>query len=94
MGKETGQAVLAAETLEGGRIVSPRGEELGTLEEIMIDVGRGTVAYAVMSCGSPALGDKRVAVAWSELTRDHERECFVLDSDGERLAQAPGFTYR
>ena len=94
MVKEGSPAVVAAETLEGGKVVSPRGEELGTLEEIMIDVRRGTVAYAVMSCGSMADGDKRVAVAWSELTRDDERQCFVLDSDRERLAQAPGFTYR
>lgn len=85
---------VPADTLEGGKVVSPRGEDLGTIEEIMIDVGRGTIAYAVMSCGSPIVGDKRVAIAWSELTRDDERECFVLDSDCERLAQAPGFTYR
>lgn len=86
--------VVAADALEGGRIVSPRGEELGIIEEIMIDVRRGTIAYAVVSCGSPDAGDKRVAVAWSDLTRDEERECFVLDSDRERLAEAPGFTYR
>lgn len=86
--------VVAADSLEGGRIVSPGGEELGIIEEIMIDVRRGTIAYAVVSCGSPDEGDKRVAVAWSELTRDDERECFVLDSDRERLARAPGFTYR
>lgn len=90
----TAPAVVAADTLEGGRVLNPRGETLGILEEIMIDVRRGTIAYAVMSCGSPAMGDKRVAVAWSELTRDDERQCFVLDSDGERLAKAPGLTYR
>lgn len=87
-------AIEAAATLEGGKVVNPRGEELGTLEEIMIDVRRGTVAYAVMSCDFPDMGDKRVAVAWSELTHDHERQCFVLDSDRERLARAPGLTYR
>ena len=86
--------VVAADSLEGGRIVSPGGEELGIIEEIMIDVRRGTIAYAVVSCGATDEGDRRVAVVWSELTRDDERECFVLDSDRERLAQAPGFTYR
>lgn len=86
--------VVAADALEGDRIVSPRGEELGIIEEIMIDVRRGTIAYAVVSCGSPDVSDKRVAVPWSDLRRDEERECFVLDSDRERLAQAPGFTYR
>jgi sporulation protein YlmC with PRC-barrel domain len=86
--------VVAADALEGGKVVSPRGEALGTIEEIMIDVPRGTVAYAVMSCGFPELGDKRVAVPWGDLQRHADGERFVLDSDRERLEEAPGFTYR
>jgi sporulation protein YlmC with PRC-barrel domain len=88
------RAVEAADALEGGKVVSPRGEDLGFIEEIMIDVPRGRVAYAVMACGSPELAEKRVAVPWKDLTRDAERGCFVLDSDRERLGQAPGLTYR
>lgn len=86
--------VVAADALEGGEVVSPAGEALGTIEEIMIDVRRGVVAYAVMSCGFAELGDKRVAVPWSELKRDASGERFVFDSDRARLEQAPGFTYR
>ena len=86
--------VVAADALEGGAVVSPRGEALGTIEDIMIDVRRGTVAYAVMSCGFPELGDKRVAVPWADLKRHADGERFVLDSDRARLEQAPGLTYR
>jgi sporulation protein YlmC with PRC-barrel domain len=86
--------VVAADALEGGKVVSPRGEDLGIIEEIMIDVQRGTVAYAVMACGFPDLGEKRVAIPWNALKRDDRRECFVLDSDRGRLEQAPGLTYR
>ena len=86
--------IEAADALEGGRVVNPRGEDLGVIEEIMIDVPRGRVAYAVMACGLPELAEKRVAVPWKDLTRDAEQGCFVLDSDRERLEQAPGLTYR
>jgi hypothetical protein len=58
----------------------------------MIDVQRGTVAYAVMSCGGfLGLGDKLFAIPWRALTLDAERHCFVLDAQRERFAQAPGF---
>lgn len=85
-------AVVAADTLEGDRVMSPAGEELGTIEDIMIDVQRGTVAYAVMSCaGFAALGDKLLAVPWRALTLDAQRHCFVLDADRDRFAKAPAF---
>ena len=79
----------AAESLEGERVVSARGEELGTIEEIMIDVQRGTVAYAVVSCAGP--GDRLFAIPWRALKLDAARHCFVLDTDRERFADAPGF---
>lgn len=58
----------------------------------MIDVQRGSVAYAVMSCGGfLGLGDKLFAIPWSALTLDADRHCFVLDADKERFEKAPGF---
>jgi sporulation protein YlmC with PRC-barrel domain len=85
-------AVVAADTLEGDRVVNRTGDELGTIEEIMIDVQRGAVAYAVMSCGGvPGLGDKLFAIPWHALALDAERHCFVLDADRGRLENAPGF---
>ena len=87
-----GPRVMAADTLEGDRVLNHAGEELGTIEEIMIDVQRGTVAYAVMSCGGFAgLGDKLFAIPWAALTLDAERHCFVLDAERSRFERAPGF---
>lgn len=87
-----GPEVMAAETLEGDKVVNPRGEDLGTIEEIMIDVQRGRVAYAVMSCGGfLGMGEKLFAIPWSALTLDATRHCFVLDADRERFEKAPGF---
>jgi sporulation protein YlmC with PRC-barrel domain len=87
-----GPEVMAADTLEGDKVVNPRGEDLGTIEELMIDVQRGRVAYAVMSCGGfLGMGEKLFAIPWSALTLDASRHCFVLDADRERFEKAPGF---
>ena len=87
-----GPEVMAADTLEGDKVVNAKGEDLGTIEDIMIDVQRGRVAYAVMSCGGFAgLGEKLFAIPWSALTLDANRHCFVLDADRERFEKAPGF---
>ena len=81
--------VLAADALEGDRVVNRAGEELGTIEEVMIDLERGTVAYVVVSCAGP--GERLVAVPWTALTIESERRCFVLDADRARLDRAPAF---
>ena len=87
-----GPEVMAADTLEGDKVVNTRGEDLGTIEDIMIDVQRGRVAYAVMSCGGfLGMGDKLFAIPWNALTLDANRHCFVLDADQQRFENAPGF---
>ena len=87
-----GPEIMAADTLDGDKVVNPRGDDLGTIEDIMIDVQCGRVAYAVMSCGGfLGMGDKLFAIPWSALTLDADRHCFVLDADRERFEKAPGF---
>ena len=83
---------MAANTLEGNSVVNALGEDLGHIEHIMLDVRRGQIAYAVLSCGGGSgMGDKLFAVPWSALILDTDRECFVLDIRKERLQNAPGF---
>lgn len=87
-----GPQVMAADTLEGDKVVNRQGEDLGTVHDIMIDVQRGRVAYAVLSCGGfLGMGDKLFAIPWNALTLDADRHCFVLDADERRFAKAPGF---
>lgn len=87
-----GPEVMAADTLAGDRVVNRQGEDLGDIQDIMIDVQRGCVAYAVMSSGGIAgVGEKLFAIPWNALTLDADRKCFVLDAARERFTQAPGF---
>lgn len=87
-----GPEVMAADTLQGDEVVNAKGDKLGDIENIMIDVPSGRVAYAVLSRGGIlGFGEKLFAIPWDALRLDADRECFVLDIDEERLRNAPGF---
>ncbi len=84
--------VMSASTLSGDSVVNSRGEDLGKIEEIMIHVPSGKIAYAVLSFGGfLGLGDKLFAIPWEALKLDEDNHRFVLDLDKEKLERAPGF---
>ena len=87
-----GPRVMGASTLSGDEVLNRQGEKLGTIEEIMLDVPTGRIAYAVLSSGGfLGIGDKLFALPWGSLTLDPENKCFVVDMAKERLEKAPGF---
>ena len=87
-----GPEVMDADTLIGDSVVNAAGEDLGDVKAIMLDVGSGRVAYAVLSFGGfLGMGDKLFAIPWSALTLDTRNKCFILDVDKQTLENAPGF---
>lgn len=81
-----------ASALAGDPVVNRQDAVLGTIEDLLIDVQRGTVAYAVLAPeGLLGLGEKPFAIPWSALALDADRQCFILDADRQRLEKAPGF---
>lgn len=84
--------VLSAATLSNDRVRNSAGEDLGKVEEIMIDIASGSVAYIVLSFGGfMGMGDKLFAVPWSALRVDEDTRQFVLEADRSTLENAPGF---
>src|SRR5438874_9590959 len=84
--------VMSAGTLAGDHVRNSAGEDLGKIEEIMLDVPTGRVAYAVLSFGGfLGMGNKLFAVPWNALTLDEQEHQFILDVDKEVLESAPGF---
>ena len=84
--------VLAASPLEGDKVRTSANEDLGKVDEIMIDLQSGRVAYAVLSFGGAlGIGNKLFAVPWSALTVDQDNKCLILDVDKRTLETAPGF---
>jgi len=84
--------VLSASTLAGDSVRNSAGEDLGKVDELMIDIPSGRVAYAVLSFGGVLrMGNKLFAVPWSSLAVDEDEKCFILDVDRKTLESAPGF---
>lgn len=84
--------ILSASTLAGDSVRNSAGEDLGKIDEIMIDIPSGRVAYAVLSFGGVLrLGNKLFAIPWSALSVDEDEKCFILEADQKTLETAPGF---
>ncbi|MGB4063998.1 MAG: PRC-barrel domain-containing protein [Azonexus sp.] len=87
-----GSRVLSASSLASDDVYNPKGEKLGSIKELMLDIQSGKVCYAVLSFGGfLSLGEKLFAVPWSALTVDTENKRLVMDTDEDRLKNAPGF---
>ncbi|MFM5837006.1 PRC-barrel domain-containing protein [Aeromonas rivipollensis] len=87
-----GSRVLSASTLSGDDVYDPRGEKLGSIKELMLNIENGKVCYAVLSFGGfLSLGEKLFAVPWSALKVDTENKRFIMDTTEERMKNAPGF---
>jgi hypothetical protein len=83
---------MSAGTLAGDRVRNAAGDDLGKIEEIMLDVPSGRIAYAVLSFGGfLGMGNKLFAVPWNALTLDEAEHEFILNVDKETLENAPGF---
>ena len=73
-------------------VATLEGEDLGTLEEIIIHEDSGTIAYAVLSfVSSLRMGDSLFAVPWKAISFDAGTKKLVLHISLETLEGAPGF---
>ena len=84
--------VLSASTISGDRVRNAAGEDLGKIEDLMIDLESGRVAYAVLSFGGLLkMGNKLFAIPWQALAADTANKQFVLNVDKSMLENATGF---
>ena len=84
--------VLRTKDITGDRVRNAAGENLGKIEELVVDVNTGRVAYAVLSFGGVlSLGNKLFAIPWEALQVDPKNKEFVLNVDKTRLENATGF---
>lgn len=85
-------SLLSATTLNGTDVKNSKGENLGDIKDLMIDLASGRVAYAVVEFGGLfGIGSKLFAVPLLAMSKDADNECFVLDTTKEALEQSPGF---
>ena len=84
--------VLTAGTLKGDSVRNSSGDDLGTVDDIMIDLPSGRIAYVVLSFGGVlGMGNKLFAAPWEVLRVDEDEKCLICDVDRSVLETAPGF---
>ena len=90
---------ISAEELKRLDVVNASGEKLGKIEDLMIDIQKGQIIYAVLSFGGiSSLSRKLFAIPWETMCiegrwnyQDIYRQRIVFNIPREKLEQAPGF---
>jgi sporulation protein YlmC with PRC-barrel domain len=93
--------VVRVKDLIGLKVLNPNNEDLGKVEDLVIDLPRGKIRYGVLSFGGfLGVGDKLFAIPWDdlklqakemasgEMPKEHH---FVLAISKDALKNAPGF---
>ena len=76
----------------GSRVMDLEGEDIGSIDSLVIDIDTGGVLYAVLEFGGfLGIGDKLFAVPWQSLAALPVEGTFVLDQPRAKLEKAPGF---
>jgi sporulation protein YlmC with PRC-barrel domain len=84
--------IIGSSALLEHPIINAVGESLGQIREVLVDIGAGRVAYAIVELtGSVSANDKFYVVPWAALTLDAANRCFILNVDKRRLKDAPCF---
>lgn len=89
------QQVVKASAINGSTVRNTEDQELGTIEETVIDPKTGKVSYVVLSHGGLiGVGETLIPVPWDQLRiveGDSEQETFyVLEASNEYLTQREG----
>lgn len=89
--KESRNDMRASELL-GKNVRNQKGEDLGKVEDVLVNVNSGRVQYTVLSFGGfMGMGDKLFAIPLSAFDRSQQRDHLVLNVSEERLKNAEGF---
>jgi sporulation protein YlmC with PRC-barrel domain len=84
-------ALLSTSTLLGTPVKTPQGEELGTLQDFMLDPQTGRIVSVVLAFGGTlGVGEKRVTIPWETLTVGISKNELVVEMEKEKLPPAPG----
>jgi sporulation protein YlmC with PRC-barrel domain len=84
--------LLAASEIRGTRVTNFQNQEIGNIDEVLIEPATGVVRFAVLSVGGfLGLGTTRVAVPWLafQIESANGRTRYLLSATKERLEKAP-----
>jgi sporulation protein YlmC with PRC-barrel domain len=85
-------SLVGASEIKGTHVKNPQGQDLGEIDEVLIDPDTGQVRFVILEVGGfLGLGSTRVAVPLSafQITQEGNKPKWVLDADKEKLKNAP-----
>mgnify|MGYP000731257562 CR=1 FL=1 len=85
---------LRAAAVVGADVRNMENEDLGEIQDVVMDPKTGDVAYAILAHGGfLGIAEKQIAVPWQQLkvTDNADTPIFVLDVSEEVLDEAPSF---
>jgi len=76
----------------GTTVRDARDRRIGQVKDLILDGGRGEIAYAVVDFGGVlGVGKKFHAIPWQALQPSDDGNYYILHADRETISQAPGF---
>jgi sporulation protein YlmC with PRC-barrel domain len=88
----TSGSLIAAEKVKGTNVYNLAGENLGTVDDILIDKVSGRAIYAVMSFGGfLGMGKKHNPLPWGTLKYDENKGGYVINMDKKQLQDSPNY---
>lgn len=83
---------LTASSIIGDKVHNEKGEKLGHIKDIMLDVRSGKVEYYIIEFGGfLGIEEKFFAIPADKLEIDPEERIFRIHESRETLEKAPGF---
>lgn len=83
---------LTALSIIGDKVHNKKGEHMGKIEDIMIDITTGKIEYVVIEFGGfLGMGIKYFAIPFNVLQIDPINKIFIFNLEKEKLEKAPGF---
>jgi sporulation protein YlmC with PRC-barrel domain len=82
--------LLSSTTIVGTTVKNPQGEELGRIQDLMIDPQNGRVVQALVAFGGMlGLNEKHVAIPWEAFKVGLGQEELIVEMEKEQLQRAP-----
>jgi sporulation protein YlmC with PRC-barrel domain len=82
--------LVPSDRVEAVAVYGRDGKKIGTIERLMLEKKAGTVAYAVVKCGSFLKGDTHhYPLPWNSLKYNVAREAYEADLTLEEIQSGP-----
>lgn len=83
---------LTVSSIIGDKVHNAKGENMGKIQDIMVDITTAKIEYVVIEFGGfLTIGEKYFAIPFNLLQVDPEKKAFIFNQSKEMLEKAPGF---